>query len=117
MRKARFHGHLKNDANPGILIERKNRHQAAALPLLAAPLWCRPLSPSHGDIFPMTTTLILCALLASGLALALSREHRVRRAFQALANRVLAKLHERSESGFISRPQHHTRPPHSRRRS
>ena len=65
----------------------------------------------------MTTTLILCALLASGLALALSREHRVRRAFQALANRVLAKLHERSESGFISRPQHHTRPPHSRRRS
>ena len=117
MRKARFHGHLKNDANPGILIERKNRHQAAALPLLAAPLWCRPLSPSHGDIFPMTTTLILCALLASGLALALSREHRIRRAFQALANRVLAKLHERSESGFISRPQHHTRPPHSRRRS
>ena len=65
----------------------------------------------------MTTTLILCALLASGLALALSREHRIRRAFQALANRVLAKLHERSGAGFISRPQHHTRPPQSRRRS
>jgi hypothetical protein len=35
--------------------------------------------------FRMTTTLILCALLASGLALALSREHRIRRAFQTLA--------------------------------
>ena len=65
----------------------------------------------------MTTTLILCALLASGLALALSREHRIRRAFQALANRVLAKLHERSGAGFIFRSQHHTRPHQSRRRS
>ena len=65
----------------------------------------------------MTTTLILCALLASGLALALSRERRIRRAFQALANRVLAKLHERSGAGFISRPHTHHRPPHSRRRS
>ena len=65
----------------------------------------------------MTATLILCALLASGLALALSREHRIRRAFQALANRVLAKLQERSGAGFISRPYTHHRPPHSRRRS
>ena len=65
----------------------------------------------------MTTTLILCALLASGLAMALSREHRIRRAFQSLADRVLAKLHERSGVGFISRPDTHHRPPHSRRRS
>jgi hypothetical protein len=65
----------------------------------------------------MTTTLILCALLASGLALALSREHRIRRAFQSLANRVLTKLHERSGAGFISNSQHHTRPHQSRRRS
>ena len=65
----------------------------------------------------MTTTLILCALLASGLALALSREHRIRRAFQALANRVLAKLQERSGAGFTAHihPRHHARP--SRRRS
>jgi hypothetical protein len=49
----------------------------------------------------MTTPLILCALLASGLALALSREHRIRLAFQALASRVLAKLRERSGAGFI----------------
>ena len=65
----------------------------------------------------MTTTLILCALLASGLALALSREHRIRRAFQTLAGRVLAKLHERSGAGFISHPHTHHRPPHSQRRS
>jgi hypothetical protein len=65
----------------------------------------------------MTTTLILCALLASGLALALSREHRIRQAFQALANRVLAKLQERSGAGFTAHihPRHRTRP--SRRRS
>ena len=65
----------------------------------------------------MTTTLILCALLASGLALALSREHRIRRAFQSLAGRVLTKLHERSGAGFISHPRPPYRPPHSRRRS
>jgi hypothetical protein len=67
----------------------------------------------------MTTTLILCALLASGLALALSREHRIRRAFQALANRVLVKLQERSGAGIVSfpNPRYRTRPPHSRRRS
>ena len=65
----------------------------------------------------MTTTLILCALLASGLALALSREHRIRRAFQTLASRVLTKLHERSGAGFISRPHTHHRPHQSRRRS
>ena len=65
----------------------------------------------------MTTTLILCALLSSGLALALSREHRIRRAFQSLANRVLAKLHERSGAGFMSRSHTQHRPHQSRRRS
>ena len=67
----------------------------------------------------MTTPLILCALLASGLALALSREHRIRLAFQALASLVLAKLRERSGAGFISRsntPRSH-HPHQSRRRS
>jgi hypothetical protein len=65
----------------------------------------------------MTTTLILCALLASGLALALSREHRIRRAFQTLAGRVLTKLHERSGAGFISHPRPSHRPQQYRRRS
>ena len=65
----------------------------------------------------MTTTLIFCALLASGLALALSREHRIRRAFQALASRLLAALHERSGAGFISHPRPTHRQPHPRRRS
>ena len=62
----------------------------------------------------MTTPLILCALLASGLALALSREHRIRLAFQALASLVLAKLRQRSGTGFISRtttPRSHHTPP------
>ncbi len=44
----------------------------------------------------MTTSTLLCALLASGLAVALSREHRIRRAFQNLAARLLNKLRERS---------------------
>ena len=39
----------------------------------------------------MNTTLFT-ALLASGLALALSREHRIRRAFQTLAARLLDRL-------------------------
>ena len=38
----------------------------------------------------MTTTLFT-AILASGLALALSREHRIRRAFQTLASRLAAR--------------------------
>lgn len=37
-------------------------------------------------------TTLLLALLASGLAVALSREHRIRRAFQTLAARLLDKL-------------------------
>ena len=65
----------------------------------------------------MTTTLIFCALLASVLALALSREHRIRRAFQTLASRLLTSLHERAGAGFISHPQSTHRPSHSRRRS
>jgi hypothetical protein len=65
----------------------------------------------------MTTTLILCALLASGLALALSREYRIRRACQTLAARVLTKLRERSGVGIVSfpNPRYRTRQP--RRRS
>lgn len=46
------------------------------------------------------TPTILCALLASGLAVALSREHRIRRAFQDLAARLLDKLRQRS--GFTT---------------
>ncbi len=42
------------------------------------------------------TPTILTALLASGLAVALSREHRIRRAFQDLAARLLNKLRQRS---------------------
>ncbi len=57
----------------------------------------------------MTTTLFT-ALLASGLALALSREHRIRRAFQTLAARLLDKLRRQDHTT----PAKH--PPHSPRR-
>ncbi len=57
----------------------------------------------------MNTTLFT-ALLASGLALALSREHRIRRAFQTLAARLLDKLRRQDHTT----PAKH--PPHSPRR-
>jgi hypothetical protein len=50
----------------------------------------------------MNTTLFT-AILASGLALALSREHRIRRAFQTLAARLLDKLRQPHSS---RRPNH-----------
>jgi hypothetical protein len=40
----------------------------------------------------VTTTVFLCAVLATGLAIGLSREHRIRRAFQTLAARLFAQL-------------------------
>ena len=46
--------------------------------------------------YTSVTPTILTALLASGLAVALSREHRIRRAFQDLAARLLDKLRQRS---------------------
>lgn len=54
----------------------------------------------------MTTTLLV-SLLATGLALALARENRLRRAFQDLVARLLAKL--RQQSDF---PTHSTRRRH-----
>jgi hypothetical protein len=62
----------------------------------------------------MTTTLFT-ALLASGLALALSREHRIRRAFQTLAARLLDKLrqHNGQRTASTTNPK---RQPHTPRR-
>jgi hypothetical protein len=64
---------------------------------------------------PMPTTTICIALLASGLAIALSREHRIRRAFQTLAARLLNKLrqHHGQHTASTINPK---RPPHSPRR-
>jgi hypothetical protein len=63
----------------------------------------------------MPNTTICIALLASGLAVALSREHRIRRAFQTLAARLLDKLrqHHGQHHGATTNPK---RPPHSPRR-
>ena len=55
----------------------------------------------------MTTTLFT-AILASGLALALSREHRIRRAFQMLAARLLDKLRRLDHAATTKRPTHST---------
>jgi hypothetical protein len=44
----------------------------------------------------VTTSTLLCALLASGLALALARENRLRRAFQDLVARLLATLRQQT---------------------
>jgi hypothetical protein len=60
------------------------------------------------------TPTILTALLASGLAVALSREHRIRRAFQDLAARLLNKLRE--QSGYAAGQRGSANTPTSHRR-
>lgn len=62
----------------------------------------------------MTTTICI-ALLASGLAVALSREHRIRRAFQTLAARLLDKLRQHHGPHTTSTTSTQ-RPPHTPRR-
>ena len=49
MRKAGFHGHLKNDANPGIFLERK-----IAIRRLRSRYW-PPLSGAGRFPLPMET--------------------------------------------------------------
>lgn len=55
----------------------------------------------------MTTTTLLVSLLATGLALALARENRLRRAFQDLVARLLAKLRQQPE--FPTHSKHRRR--------
>ena len=55
------------------------------------------------------------SMLASGLAVALSREHRIRRAFQDLAARLLNKLRERSGYAAGHRGSANTHTFHRRR--
>lgn len=58
--------------------------------------------------FSMTTSLFT-AILASGLALALSREHRIRRAFQTLAARLLDKLRRQDHAAASKHSTHSPR--------
>ena len=58
--------------------------------------------------FSMTIS-ILTAILASGLALALSREHRIRRAFQTLAARLLDKLRRQDHAATTKHSTHSPR--------
>ena len=58
--------------------------------------------------FSMTIS-ILTAILASGLALALSREHRIRRAFQTLAARLLDKLRRQDHAATSKHSTHSPR--------
>ena len=64
--------------------------------------------PSLHPTIPMTTTLFT-AILASGLALALSREHRIRRAFQTLAARLLDKLRRQDHAATSKHSTHSPR--------
>ena len=48
---------------------------------------------------------LFTAILASGLALALSREHRIRRAFQTLAARLLDPLRQPHSSRCPNHPR------------
>jgi len=61
----------------------------------------------------MTTGVIL-SILAAGLAVLLARETRLRRALQALCNRLMARLAD-SQSRYSSEPPttstHRSRPP------
>ena len=56
-----------------------------------------------------TNVTLLTALLASGLAVALSREHRIRRAFQTLAARLLDRLRRQDHTATTKRPTHSPR--------
>ncbi len=56
----------------------------------------------------MTTSTLLCALLASGLAVMLARENRIRRALQDLVARLLDRL--RIQPGYDIGRQHEARP-------
>ena len=70
------------------------------------------LIPTHSSnpANPMPTNVtLLTALLASGLAIALSREHRIRRAFQTLAARLLDKLRRLDHAATTERPTHSPR--------
>ncbi len=60
------------------------------------------------------TPTIVTALLASGLAVALSREHRIRGAFQDLAARLRDKLRQRS--GYTANHRGTSNTNHSHRR-
>jgi hypothetical protein len=62
----------------------------------------------------VTTSTLLCALLASGLAVMLARENRIRRAFQDLVARLLDRL--KAPASFQAGYQaghRHKRGPHS----
>ena len=58
----------------------------------------------------MTTSTLLCALLASGLAVMLARENRIRRALQDLVARLLNRL--KAPAGYQA-GHRHKRGPHS----
>ncbi len=65
----------------------------------------------------MTTSTLLCALLASGLAVLLARENKLRRAFQDLVARLLTKIREQAGFPYSPGPRHrfhHTAKPRSR---
>ncbi len=62
----------------------------------------------------MTTSTLFCALLASGLAALLARENKLRRAFQDLVARLLAKIREQAGFPYSPGPEARSQPPRPR---
>ncbi len=54
----------------------------------------------------MTAIGVILSLLAAGLAILLARETKLRRALQALCNRLLARLNEIQRRHFTAGPSH-----------
>lgn len=65
----------------------------------------------------MTTSTLLCALLASGLAVLLARESRIRRALQDLVTRLLDRLKTPAglHAGYSRESDNHPHTPRKRR--
>ncbi len=85
-------------------------HLRARLPKLTHHEFVYSIFHLKRDPIHVTPTF-LCSLLAFGLALALARENRLRRAFQDLVSRLLAKLRESDRRSSHPHQSRHSRRP------
>lgn len=62
----------------------------------------------------MTFVGVILSILAAGLAFLLARETKLRRALQALCQRLLARLADSQRRHFTATPSHHRSRPRRR---